>query len=335
MDEVHRRRLASYLHGCFAISLRGFAHARDLSLDELAWRSEAVNAFDQTTTLVARGAQPCGLYCTVQLGVAAHVGIARSALSRSLAGVGVIVGRATAEELEDFATLRRGDDRTRGSIRIVLSGVESFEGRIMERRSARPLRERDVDALRTTKPHTWRSFVRRGSQRAHDVARGIAPAAARAFGNSCNSFGMADGFISGPILLHHRGRRRGVRNLEQRARSLARKPRDAVQQFDSAKHDNLVAFSFERTRHADILAGDAVDRHWRNSRPDELAEISLAHVSATGIIQRALIESTFASRLRLARLQHFVMLGFVNPFLHSAGCCHVVFRETGLGSFAA
>ena len=115
--------VAAGVHRQHPLSLRRNPAAGRVALYEVPRRIPAVDAGIAPAALVARRFVAGGLYCRFQLGVAAHVGVARGALSWRRASLGAVVGGETAADLGERAALRPGFADAGRHRRFVLAGV--------------------------------------------------------------------------------------------------------------------------------------------------------------------------------------------------------------------
>jgi hypothetical protein len=140
-DQVPRCHLAADLDGGHTVPLRRIVVVGVSAMDDLAGEVQAVDSRTQPSALVARRTESGGLHRGVQLGAPLRPGVACCAVSRSVSGLGIAVGRTSGLEPGQLPALRRRVAGTRRRVRSVLAGVRGHRYQ-PGRRSARAAGQR-------------------------------------------------------------------------------------------------------------------------------------------------------------------------------------------------
>ena len=165
------RRLAAGVDWCNTLPLRGRVAVARVALDDLARRLRQTFARTEPRFVATRWIEPRALHRGVQRRISVHLGVACGVVSRCSTGLGVDLGIVGTQKSTHPAALDRRDAGVNGRCGFVVACTRRKCCKFA-RRTSRSRFESVVDKLRQTKPQTFGQLERRGSHRAHDVARG-------------------------------------------------------------------------------------------------------------------------------------------------------------------
>lgn len=163
--------VAAGLDGLPAIIDRGADFAGDITIYQLVWRMANANGRAKKTVVASRRLEPRGLHRRVQLGDATDSGVARRALSRRVAGLGVGVGRKTAPDMGERAALRRGVAGGFWNCHFILAGASKCKIEFARRFFGIGF-QHFVGDLQPADAISRRGFGWHRKRRAHDVDGG-------------------------------------------------------------------------------------------------------------------------------------------------------------------